>query len=262
MVGTGKVQTEAGTHVVDDEDDAVLGAKLADLLPKALGREGVVIEVAVVIRLRNQRGDLILVVLNRFFQRRNIVPREDDVVAHVLFEHAGIVLFHLPRRHAVIVALEEDDLLAVGVGTGGHHGALGGVVAVLCKECPVGGSDGVDQQVGAVHGYAHRRSGAVAGFHLLFGGGVHVGVVVAEDVRTVGAHIVDVFVAVHVPDIGALRLGCKQGPVGHGDELSLCRTEVTVDARGNDLGGLGKEFSALFMVFNDGNVCHTNASLC
>ena len=57
-VAARKAQAEAGAHVVDDQQRALLGAEPAHLLPEAVGRQLVVGEVAVHIRLRDHRSDL------------------------------------------------------------------------------------------------------------------------------------------------------------------------------------------------------------
>ena len=62
MVGTCKIHAETRAHVVNNEHNAVVVAKLAHLLPIALVREEVVVEIAVHIRLGNQAGDFALII--------------------------------------------------------------------------------------------------------------------------------------------------------------------------------------------------------
>ena len=213
MVGTGKVKTEACADVINDEDNLILGADFSDLFPEALRREGVVIEVAVVIRLRDESGNLVFVFLNNSFKSGNVVPGNDNVVANVLFKNAGIVLLHAPGRNAVVIAAEHDDLFPVRMSSCAHNGALSCVVAVLCKERPVCRFYGVNKNLGALKHNLSGRCCAVAEGYLLHCGCVNVFIAVTENVRTVSAHIVDIFVAVNVPHIGALCFFGKERPV-------------------------------------------------
>ena len=80
-VAARKAQAEAGAHVVDDQQRALLGAEPAHLLPEAVGRQLVVGEVAVHIRLRDDCGDLALMRFKQRLQSLKIVPVGVKVVA-------------------------------------------------------------------------------------------------------------------------------------------------------------------------------------
>ena len=135
----------------------------------------------------------------------------------------------------MIEAVKEDYFLFVGVCARGKDSALCCVVAVFCKERPVGCVNGVNKKLCALNHNLVGRGGAVAELHLLHGGGVNVGVAIAENVRAVGAHIVDIFVAVNIPEVCALRLFGEARPSVYGDKLTFGGAEVAVNACGDNL---------------------------
>ena len=165
----------------------------------------------------------------------------------VLLDDARVVDLLRPGSDTVVVALEEDDLFSVGIGTGGHDGQGGGVAAVLGEEGPIGAGHGVHQEVCKVDHDGIRESSAIRNGSLAGGGGIHVGIVVAQDIGAVGAHVVDEAVAVQIPEVGALCLGGVQGKGLHGDVAALGGTLVAVDARGDDLDGALKGGAGLFV---------------
>lgn len=75
----------------------------------------------------------------------------------------------------------------------------------FAKKRPVGGANGIDKQLRELY-HLHGGSGhTVAELPLRRSRRINVGIVVAEDVRTVCAHIVYEAVAVNVPETAALR---------------------------------------------------------
>ena len=247
MVGAGQVQPETGPDVVDDQHDAPLGAELAYLRPVFLGRTAVVEEIAVVIGLGDQRRHIPLGRVISRFQGRNVEPGTDDVVGHFLRQDAGVVGLHGPGLVAVVIAPEEDGLLLSGGRPGGQVCESGGIGAVLHEECPVGASHGIHQQFGALHHFVGGRGGAVTHHQLLHGGAVHVRVTVAQDIGAVGAHQVQILVAVHVPEVGTLGLGRDQRPLLQRQEQSLAGAQVAVNAGGNHIQRPVEPGAALFM---------------
>ena len=135
----------------------------------------------------------------------------------------------------MIVTADEDDLLAVGVGTRNHNREGSRVAAVLCEERPVRHIDGVDHLFGEVDEQVGGEGNAVALLHLFECGGVDVGVVIAEEVGAVGAHIVDESVAVEVPEVSPFCLGHKEGIGTDGNHTTFGGAEVTVNTGGDDL---------------------------
>ena len=250
MVTAGEIKTEACADIVDDEDNAVLCAELTNLLPVTVCGKLVVEEVAVEIGSRDKRSYLALVLGDNSLESRDIVPVDIDIVRNVLFDNAGIVDLLGPGRNTVIEAVDEDYLLAMGVGSCGHDSGSGDIVAVLCEESPVCAVDGVNKQLCELNRLVGRRGGAVALLCLLESGGVNVGVIVTEDVGAVSAHIVDEFVAVNIPEIGALRSVAEKRERADGDEAAFCRAEVAVNAGRNNLFGSFEHLSALCVIVN------------
>ena len=260
MVAARKVEAEAGAHIVENQHDAVRVAELAHSLPFLLRGADIVVEVAVVIGLRDQRGDVTLALFPHAFERIHVKPRDDDVVCHILGQNAGVVRLHRPRVVAVVIALEEDRLLALGMRAGAEHGKGRRIGAVLHEVCPVGTGNRVHKQLGALHHLVGGGGGAVARLQLFQCGGIHIGVVIAENIGAVGAHHVDVAVAVHVPKIGSLCAGTEERPFFQRQEQSLGRAEVPVDAGGDDMQRAVKPRAALFVcVF--GKSAHCSAPL-
>lgn len=105
----------------------------------------VVEEVAVEIGSRDKRSYLALVLGDNSLESRDIVPIDIDIVRNVLFKDTGIVDLLGPGRNTVIEAIDEDYLLAMGVGSCGHDSGGGDIVAVLCEESPVCAVDGVNK---------------------------------------------------------------------------------------------------------------------
>ena len=79
---------------------------------------------------------------------------------------------------------------------------------------------------------------------------VHIGVVVAQDVGAISAHIVNIAVSVDVPEAGALGPLGKLGIGAHGDEAALGGAQMSIDPGGNGLGRPGKGLAALGMIIN------------
>jgi len=250
VVGARDVKAESRADVVNDEDGAVFGTHFANFLPKALGGHDVIGKIAVHIGLRNDRRDLTRVILEDLTQAVEVVPIDVDIVHYVLGEDAGIVDLLRPGRDAVVVTLEKDDLFAVGIGSRGHNGEGGDVVSVLCEERPIGACDGIDEELGELDHFGRGQSRAVAESSLRCSRGVNIGVIVAENVRAVGAHIVDKLVAVKVPDISAFCLRGEERERLDGGIASLGGSEMAVDARGDDLHCAGKRLAAFIVIID------------
>ena len=131
----------------------------------------------------------------------------------------------------MVVAFEEYYLFSVSVRSCGHYGEGCNVVSVFREECPVCACNSVDKKLREV--YHNSRGGCynVSLFSLLCCGFFYVRVVVAENVRTVRAHIVDVPVSVNVPEVAAMRSRRKLRERLDGNEAALSRAEMTVNSR-------------------------------
>ena len=116
-----------------------------------------------------------------------------------------------------------------------------------------GGRDGY-QELGQLHPLLRREVLAVGPGLLGAGRLLHLGVAVPQDDGPVGAHEVDVLVAVDVPDAAALAAGQELGVGARGEQGGV---HVAVDPRGDDLAGAGHELFAagegVEMGFGHGN---------
>ena len=204
MVAALNIKPETRAHVVENKHYSVLVAKLSYRLPLFVCGANVIVKIAVVVGLGYKRGYIALCFLPRLFERFHIKPRHNNVVCHVLGQYAGVVGFHSPRVVAVVVALEKYYLFSAGVGACTHYGECGGVCSVLHKISPVGAFHRINQQLCALHHFIRGRGSAVAAFKLLQSRRVNLGVVVAQHIRSVGAHKVKVTIAVHIPKICTL----------------------------------------------------------
>src|SRR5674476_614627 len=173
------------------------------------------------------------------FERLHVVPGDADEAGHVAGDDAVVAGPLHPGRHAVVAALDGDDEGAAGGRPGDHRRVVGHVAAVLGEERPVGGGDHRGELLGQLD--HHRRGGGerVAQLALLGGGVVHHLVVVAQDHRPVGAHVVDEVVAVDVGEVRALAAGGEERVRGRRHQRR--RAEVAGDAAGDHLGRAGEE---------------------
>ena len=162
MVGTGQIQTEAGTHIVKNQHHTVVVAELTNRFPLLRRGAHIVLKVAVVIGLGNQAGKVAAGLVIGLLHSVQIKPGHHHIVLYFLRQNARVVHLLGPLEIAVVIALKEHHLLFAGVRTGAHHGEGGGVRAVLHKERPISGVHGVDQQLGALYHFVRGRSGAVA----------------------------------------------------------------------------------------------------
>ncbi len=262
IVTTFDVDTEARADVVENEDDAVVVAQLAHLLPVSFGRKLVVDESGMEIRRCDECRDLSGILFDEFLKLVGRVPIDVKVVGDVLFGDAGIAQFLHPGRHAVIVALDEDDFLAVSVSTGNHDCKVGRVAAVLCEERPVRHVDGVDHFFREIDEQVGRQGRAVAFFELFDCGGVDIGVVVAQEVGAVRAHIVDELVSVDIPEVRSLGFGHEQRIRADGNHAAFGGAEVSVNACGHDFERALEGFLAFaYIIYFLGTILKVHCSL-
>jgi len=201
-----KIGPEAGPHVVHDQDDALLLAEGLDLLPESFGRHLVVKDNGVVIRGGDDAGDLTVVLFDGPFYLRIVIPGELDDVLRVFLDRSSAAGGLHPRGGAVVTAFEDDDLLPACRRPRHHDGQVGGVGTVLGKEGPVGDGHHIHQFLGQIDHHGRRERDRVALHMLLPGRFFHGRVVVPEDHRAIGAHVVHVLVPIHVPEPRSLGL--------------------------------------------------------
>ena len=218
-------------------------AELSDALPVALVGQFVVREGGVMVGRGDEPRDLPWVLGEDAHEGGHIVPGDAHDVLHIRIDDAVVAGALHPRGHAVVAALDGDDLLAPGGGARDHQGVAGHVAAVLGEESPAGERQHVDHLLGQLH--HHRAGGAhgVAGLALPRRSLVHDLVVVAEHHGPVGAHVVDELVAVDVGEPRALAaLGVER--VAHRRDQQR-RAEVPVDAARDHPGGTREELLGL-----------------
>ena len=221
VVRTGKVKTEAYAYVVDDEDHAVVIAELADCSPLFLRCADIVVEVAVVVRLGNDTRYVTVVLVIDSLKSFHVEPGNDYVVCNFLRKNAGIVGLLCPLEITVIVALEEYNLLFACMRTCAHYGKCSGVRTVLHEEGPVRTVDRIFKEFGTLYHLVRDRCCAVTALELLDCRGIYIVIAVAQYVRAVCAHIVDVAVAVNIPEICAFCVIAHEGPFCDGKEKTF-----------------------------------------
>ena len=143
-------------------------------------------------------------------------------------------------RVAVVAALELDEQVTTGRGSRqaqrAHRGLGTRVDEAHHLDRTEARGDAIRQAQLAGGGRAERGSGV----HGVVQGLTDLGVTVTQDQRAVREHHVDVLVAIHVPDEGAITSHDVRGRSTHGS----VRAHGAVDASGDDvLGGAHQRFT-------------------
>ena len=187
---------KADLDLVEDTERAVLVCHVDAALQEALRRT------LTADRLHDDTGDLVVVLFEAIFQGIEIA------VGHLNRERGDdcrrtFVLRARPVVPAVVAAA--DDLIAAGVGPRQPHRSRRGRAAADQKAEHLHSRDQIDQHLRDLELLGMR--GAVDGalIHLRLHRRVDSGVVVAQQDRTEAQQIVQILVAVHVPEAGA---GC------------------------------------------------------
>jgi len=108
---------------------------------------------------------------------------------------------------AVITALEFDDQVAAGETARHADGGHGGFSAGIDQPHHFDGGHGAADGLGELHLPSGRGAKAGADLEGLFDGLQDGGVAMAEQEGTPTANVVDIAVAVRIPDVGALAAG-------------------------------------------------------
>ncbi|CFO07559.1 Uncharacterised protein [Bordetella pertussis] len=256
----GQVRTHAGQalhalrsdaetrhDLVEDQHRAVAGAQFAQAGQEAFGRLDQVHVAGH--RLDDHAGDLGAVLAERGVDHGQVVEFQGQGVRDEFRRHAGRAgvaesqqaragLDQQAVGVAVVAALELDDLVAAGGAArqaDGRHGGFGARAdqAHLLQRRQAG-----DQHFGQLHlGFGGRAERQAVDGRFLHG--AHdFGMGMAQDGRAPGTDIVDVLLALGVPDVGALRaLDEARGPA-YGAEGAHGR----IDAAGNAAAGAIEEF--------------------
>ena len=218
LLGAALGDAEAGLHLVHDHQHVIFGAELAHRLDE-LGLGGNAAAIAED-RLDQHRGDGVAVLLQHILEAVGVVvghlPEElahelgnalavaDDIGALHRVGHIG----HVGRPHggveqAVIAALEGDVMVPSG----------GAARQAERRHDRLGAGVGEAHQLGRRHHLgdhlgdhdlalgAEREDGA--DILALAGGGIDLGMAVAEDRRAVAQAVVDVAIVVEVPETSA-----------------------------------------------------------
>ena len=233
---------EARPHVVEDEDDPVIVAELAHAGQKALRRQLRVVSRVVAKRREHHAGDRAAILLDQPRQPFEIVVAE---VQHVgaIFGRDPIGHRADPRMSAVIRAGRGDDLSAAGEMPRDHRCPGAYVGAVFGEHRPIGERRDLDQIFRQLDPERGRRVEAVALLGLAARRFLDAGMAMAEHDRAVGAHVVDVLVAINVPYVGALAAREERRIRAHREQA---RRLMAVDAAGNDfLGAREQRFAAI-----------------
>ena len=143
MVASCKVKTEACTNVVDNKHHTVIVAELTNLCPLLLGCGCVIKEVTVVIRLCDKACKISACFLISLLHSLHIKPRNNNIVLYIIFKNTRIVSLLSPLEVTVVITLEEHHLLFACMCSCAHNGECSCVRAVLHKESPVCGSNGI-----------------------------------------------------------------------------------------------------------------------
>ena len=196
---------QARAHVVDDQQRPGLVGQLAAAARIGAVRGGLVDEGVVLERGGEDRGQVLARLRHGRLQAGHVVVVAEDLVRAVGVGRACRPR-RAPGRGPVIGALGPHDGLAPGVRPRGHQRHGRGVGAVLAEHRPVRVADQQGHLLGQPHHQLGRPGQGVADPELAHIGRVDLGMAVAEEVRAIGAHQVEVALAVGVPDVRAVRL--------------------------------------------------------
>ena len=228
MVAAGNIKPEACAYIVDYKQHTVTVAELAHLLPLFPVGKRIIVEITVIVRLCDKRRHISAAFIVCPLHSVGIKPRQYNIIGDIVCKNTRVICPHSPRVVAVIIALKEKDFFLAGVRPCTKHRKGCSVGSVLHKVRPVGGSYGIDKQLGALYHLVGRRGSAVALFKLFERRGVNIGVVITEHIRTVGAHKVEIAVAVGVPKICTLGTFAYQRPFFKREKKSLARSQMSV----------------------------------
>lgn len=134
----------------------------------------------------------------------DIVVLEVDDVGPILLGNPRRI-GHVPRGRTMVRAARNENLPLLAICSRDHHRHRRGVRAVLAEHRPIGVADLLGERLGKLD---HHLAGARCRIDLLQLAGrglLDPFVAIAEQVRAVAAHVVDVLVAVDVPQMGTFR---------------------------------------------------------
>ena len=243
-------QPEAGHDFIKNQERAIVLGDFAEEFQKA--RAGQVQPRIAGDGFDDDAGNLAGVRREGGLHRRDIIVRHHDGVLRERGGNARAVRMtegqrpgtgtHKQGIHVpMIAAVEFDNLVALGKAAGQADDAHAGLGAAAGHAHLFHAGHQVANQFG--HGDFERIGHAKAGAR--FGGGLHggddFGMRMAEDGRSPGEHIINEFVAIHVPQFATGRAVHKKRLAAHGAK----RAHGGIDAAGNIFQGFGKELFRL-----------------
>ena len=208
--------TEAAADVVDHEHGASLVCEFAAAHGKVARGQELVLEDIMPEGRDEDGGEIVACGFHGLFETRGVVIGA-EVLGGAFARRDASGAWVRPRLRAVIGARRTHDAIAFRLCSGGHEGDGGGVRAVLAEHGPVGVGDHAGEGFSQ---FDHGGAGAgerIASAHLVGVGCVDAGMAVAEQLRAIGAHEVEIAVAVDVPHpraFGAreeLRIAFREG---------------------------------------------------
>mmetsp|Transcript_41301 Transcript_41301/g.100220 ORF Transcript_41301/g.100220 Transcript_41301/m.100220 type:complete len:396 (-) Transcript_41301:89-1276(-) len=213
LLGAAVRDAEAGHHLVEDEESAVVRADLAELVEERLVRndEAGVSDHA----LEDHAGDLAFVRLEERLDRLDVVVRRDKSggrgaggdarrVREAEGGHARAGGHEERVRVAVVAPIELDHLLPLGVRAHQPQHSHARLGARVGEADHLHGRDGLDHHLRQLVLQSARRAERRALVHSLLDRIEHAVVCVADDRRAPRADVVDVLVAVDIPRVCAL----------------------------------------------------------
>mmetsp|Transcript_10241 Transcript_10241/g.17627 ORF Transcript_10241/g.17627 Transcript_10241/m.17627 type:complete len:515 (-) Transcript_10241:180-1724(-) len=203
---------EAGHHLVEDQQRAVLGGQLAQALQELLGGG----DEARVAHHGLQDDGRHLVLLQQGLHALQVLVGGDQGAGGGALGHAGGVgqaeggharagLHEEAIGVAVVAPVELDDLLAAGEGAHQAEHAHAGLGTRVSETDHLHGGDGINHGLGELilQGRGSTERGTLIKSDLESIQNLVVGM--AADSRSPGSNVVDVFVAIHVVGVGTLH---------------------------------------------------------
>jgi hypothetical protein len=202
--GTRAREPEPTAHLVHQQQALAAVAHLAHGLRELARRQRLVDEAIVPERRHQHAGQVALGRLRRSLQARGVVVLEGQQVRAILGQRAGRHR-RAPGIGAVVRARSHEDLAPARMRARHAHRHRRRVRAVLAEHRPLRVRHLPGELFRQLDDQCGRAGHAVAGLELRDVGSVDLRIAIAEQVRPVRTHQVDVPVAVHIPQPRTLR---------------------------------------------------------
>jgi hypothetical protein len=110
-----------------------------------------------------------------------------------------------PRADAVITSFGHDDLFPAGISPGYPNRVIAHIRPVFPEGYPIGGRDPAHHPLCQFHPKRRRKIEAISFLSLTGHGFFYIRIIIANDHRPVGTEVIDVLVAVYIPEPASLR---------------------------------------------------------